>query len=668
MTTSRILYSKSFCPALAVLSIGQWAVNGQPRFETAGEADLHTPTQMNRLSLFVAMGCIVLAMGCEHQRKTQIPIIQAQFAASSDRGCVTLSNEELANSFDRMVIQVDTGTGFETFKTLQTAPLPDQDILLEEVPVETAAMRFIGCSMGQPRWVARSDVNVSESQKTKLTLRFGEPGAVNCFDLKDTDDVEFRTDWAWPSFLAGSMTLPDSADVLLLGGAQTYNSDEKRYAGTASSGWDVIGIDEHIYYDGFSRNQRFRRRDIGTVRIGPSIIKVDDGDRTGALLIGGAEAVRRNFSYKYGPLEPGLVENGQFQARCDPSRAPTFLDLSNGLLGAVSNPDNFVPRVLPAVASQGTETVIVGGLACQNGAYEPSDLIEVFDGTRIRTGQLDSPIFGATLTPLGPNRYLVWGYNARFQNSAPGWIIETGDTIRAVPFSLVNVRRDAQCGQYPPECVGWTETAYHAASRLPDRTDGHKQILISGGLSGTRMGADYRLVSSPGFSGSTCPANLFILAIGPDNRGDATPICIDADSPSAARAFHTSNTIGRGALIAGGWVLAEETNTYCSTDNDCAGGLCLAFRCTASMPNPSIMYDSNRWFAIDQVGRLAGHGRLAVGRFGHISRTTQSNSVIISGGSQSGSMANSTEYYLPPLPASICAAGLPSVNTSNPAE
>ena len=171
-------------------------------------------------------------------------------------------------------------------------------------------------------------MTIEEDVKTRVQLRFGAPGQSNCFQFKASDtDRQFVSDR--PSFLPASVVIPDTEQLLVIGGAQNF--DGELYTGDATAGWDVVGLDEFVYYKGIDRSANQASRPIDRVRIGAVAAVTTLGGRAGALVIGGAEAVNRRNNYQWGPFEPGqLSPNETLHPDVRPNDTPIFIDFGTG--------------------------------------------------------------------------------------------------------------------------------------------------------------------------------------------------------------------------------------------------------------------------------------------------------------------------------------------------
>ena len=71
-------------------------------------------------------------------------------------------------------------------------------------------------------------------------------------------------------------------------------------------------------------------------RVGPALVPFQKDGRNGAILVGGADAVKRSPRYAYGPFEPGIIGQSQFESECDPmASVMSFIDLDTGGLASV---------------------------------------------------------------------------------------------------------------------------------------------------------------------------------------------------------------------------------------------------------------------------------------------------------------------------------------------
>ena len=239
-----------------------------------------------------------------------------------------------------------------------------------------------------------------------------------------------------------------------------------------------------------------------------------------------------------------------------------------------------------------------------------------------------------TVTPIGPNRYLIWGRRWWRKAGPPTDRQQSNIGQSFTPTQQTNL---PLCDK-PYACSNTAcETAYHAATRINDRSadgqGGVAQVIISGGIVGHSNDNGQSLNLTPAFNAQAqAPGNLFVLAIGERGR-DFTPICFDGrPSPSPARAFHSSTRVGDEVIIAGGWVVGEdETFQACSLDasamnsNACGtGNTCVGYRCYLGQPGPGSFFESNAWYSLSallqpsaangQFLPTRGHGRLAKGR------------------------------------------------------
>ena len=206
-------------------------------------------------------------------------------------------------------------------------------------------------------------------------------------------------------------------------------------------------------------------------------------------------------------------------------------------------------------------------------------------------------MIGPTVTPIGPNRYLIWGFGVG--PGKPGHLLTVGNQISSESFTPTQQTNLPLCDK-PYACSNTAcETAYHAATRINDRSadgqGGVAQVLINGGIVGHDNDNGQSLNLTPAFNAQAqAPGNLLVLAIGERGR-DFTPICFDdRPSPSPARAFHSSTRVGDEVIIAGGWVVGEdETFQACSpaasamNSNACGtGNTCVGYRCYSGQPGP----------------------------------------------------------------------------------
>ena len=247
-----------------MLSIGRSPVNVHTSKAGEGARELRSLGRLSTACEYLATFALVAFFGCDPQPALLTPTIEVQFAAQSDRGCQPLSTAESVR-----VSTVSSRSQTAATPSRPTASSPpaqsNRDNLVAGVPIDSQRLRAVACDGEQPRWSAESAITIEEDVKTRVQLRFGAPGQSNCFQFKASDtDRQFFSDR--PSFLPASVVIPDTERLLVIGGAQNF--DGELYTGDATAGWDVLGLDEFVYYKGIDRAANQASRPIDRVRIG----------------------------------------------------------------------------------------------------------------------------------------------------------------------------------------------------------------------------------------------------------------------------------------------------------------------------------------------------------------------------------------------------------------
>ena len=199
----------------------------------------------------------------------------------------------------------------------------------------------------------------------------------------------------------------------------------------------------------------------------------------------------------------------QFESACDPM-APvmSFIDLDTGGLASVQGGATLIHRFLPGYASSENSSIIAGGLTCTGNQWTPTSRVDALSNGRIVTGELGAALIGATVTDLGSDTYLVWGYSIGDCGRSPGFLVQVSEDVKVRPLGGFDSTAGSTCAQPSSgQCRSWHATAFHTATRLDNAPDGSRRVLIVGGITGGNVLLNsLALPDSCGGNGSSCPS------------------------------------------------------------------------------------------------------------------------------------------------------------------
>ncbi|MCB9543729.1 MAG: hypothetical protein H6703_14950 [Myxococcales bacterium] len=516
----------------------------------------------------VCVGWLWVAAACAPAPGLEDASIEVRVAPLANDGCLGARPLALPAEVDAVVVERASAAGFEVVDRITPGGGP---LLLTGVAAGEAALRFVACAGSVPRFVASPEApRVDENGKSALTLHFKPIDRLGCTGTTQGPSYNRYAGLGRPRAFAATAPLDDGR-VLVVGGADTVAGDRLSVA-DPDAGWDVYSPGESLFLPGVDRARPLSPRAMKAPRVAAAAVRwrAPGASRDGVLVIGGAPAVARG-AFPFGPLRPadGLsAPDAEYFDPDDGSFAPLRFE------GA-----RLTPRFLAGVAVDGQRVVIVGGITAAN---EPSDVVEIIDGDRLRVlyvptdaererqasqGEIDARLarnvlLGPSVTAIGGGRFFVWAGDYNGCGAQPGWLLSLDPEPRIEPLTLDAPVAAPQCGE-PVGCRPWYPTAYHAATALP-AVDGEARVLVTGGVVVSSRG----LVNNPD-PGEACGPNAFVATVDAEAKRVAiTPVPVEGEAAAALkRAFHAAAPTSDGrVLIAGGWAHGGNATAFHAAD------------------------------------------------------------------------------------------------------
>lgn len=595
------------------------------------------------------------AVACEPDHETVTSALEVTVAPIANDGCsADIPSATLPERLDALVFRVQDSMNR---RVAEQRLLPaetsfeNRHVLLEQIPVGTdLRLSLYVCVGGEVNLYGRSaPVDISEDRKTPVSIRLRPVDKLSCTgnpsSVENTPYSAMERARVFPTVTG----LPDGT-VFISGGADNLEQGDQGVlmtVGALAHDYDVYNPIDTLFQPSIDRSAPEVGGRLKEGRIGGSSFAYQASDgRTGLFVFGGAKSVAF-LPTTMGPLVPtggGLpAVYAEFLEFRSESSTPVEVDpLALGL--ALTTRFAFATA---QDASTGT-IVIAGGLEYPGGVPTPSPLVEVINAGVLKVLILDRPRVGATLTPLGADRFLLWGGDLDDCGASPAVIIE--------PFGLTPLRTlPYQAVEPPPVCAApaanrtWWPTAFHAATSLGVGLDGTARVLITGGLELR----DSAIGQSPDIGGPLAAPNVIIVSLPMTNdmiRID--PVSVSPEvAPRLKRALHAATLVGSRVIVGGGWVRLNETIIGVSGAND------FVFLDFPALGPPVVSLAP----FISSIGRL-----------GHAQITTLDGTVLIAGGMTRREPAlypaAGGELYQPPLPDNPCVGtdappvlGLPEV-------
>lgn len=562
-------------------------------------------------------------------------------APLANDGCLGARPLELPAEIDGLVVERQGASGWEVVDRVAPGGGP---LLVTGIAAGEAGLRFVACAGATARYVAAPEVpSVAENGKIALTLHFKPIDRLACTGTTQGPSYNRYAGLGRPRAFAATAGLDDGR-VLVAGGADSVSGD-RMVVGEAAAGWDVYSPSESLFLPGVDRARPLEPRAMQAARVGAAAVRwrAPGADRDGVLVIGGAPGVARG-AFPFGPLRPtaGLS-----------SPEAEYFDAERGSFAALRFVDGaeLVPRFLAGVGvDEVGRVVVVGGITA---ADELSDRIEIIEGNRLRVlflptdagraeqasmGMIDARLarnvlIGASVTPIGEGRFLVWAGDYNGCGAQPGWLLSLDPEPQIEPLVVEGPVGAPVCGEMP-ECRPWYSTAYHAATPLAT-VEGRARVLVTGGVVVSSRG----LINNPD-PGAACGPNAFVAEVDvAGKRVVVVPVPVDAMVGEALkRALHAAAPAGEGqVLVAGGWTFGGNATAFNAADD------VLVYRDAVPVGGFEVRAD-----------------RLSAPRIGGIAAALPGGGVLLGGGLvRSGAefaVGSSAEVYTPPsVDATVCA-------------
>lgn len=588
-----------------------------------------------RVSTASAVGvwglCVLLHPGCASLDERDA-VVEVQVAPLVEGGCDEGPQSGLPGEIDAVVIERADGDGWQR---VDRVPAGGGELVLTRVEAGDAALRLVACAGQTPRLVAEpGPIRVDEAGKSALTVSFKPTGRLACAGTGLGPDYDRFAGPARPRAFAVAAPIGPGR-VLVAGGADTVQG-ARLSVRDAAAGWEVYDAAEALFLPGVDRATPLDPRPLGAARVAAEAVvwRAPGASRDGVLVLGGAPAVSQG-RFPFGPLAPpdGVTAGA------------VYFDPDRGSFGPVKF--DGVALATRFMAGTGVDeagrVVRVGGI---NEANDPSDRVELIAGGALSTiqlpvdperqAQVEAGVFdvrlarnvlvGASVTPIGEGRFLVWGGDYNGCGAQPGWLVSTTPALAVEALTIEGPEPAPTCGD-PVVCRSWYSTGYHAAARLAPGAGGEARVLITGGLPlGSR-----NVVGSPD-PGAMCAPNAFVVGVDPAAKtariepvGVAEPV-----AGALKRALHRAVVFDGAVMLVGGWV---------------AGADPAGFEGTAEV----VRYD-DAGGVFEVIGDQLGAARL-----GGFAAAVPGGGAVFGGGVRGGAVLDSAEIYTPTLPGAVCA-------------
>jgi len=565
-------------------------------------------------------------------------------AALSVTGCEEPARTGLPDEVTRLEVQVINANEklvFETTLTREANDFGAGTVLLERIPVgEDARLLVYGCTKDDKlAWLGRSGpLTIRENRKARTSIVLRQPETLSCTGTGLGPDFDRHATLQRPRAFAAVTTLSDGR-ILLAGGASRFTGIAARgnlQTDPADADVDVFDPATTLFSPSLHRGWVTPGDRLLHPRIGGRAATLA-GDPTALAFIGGDTTVSWKAG-NYGPLAPtgsALIDGptGFFVERWETSTEAGAELRSTVELG-------LVPRFMPATAyDESLDTLVIAG-GVELGATGPNARLDILTGRTLRTFPLDQPRAGASLTPLGDGRFLLWGGNVSDCGERPALLI---DTREAMPLRPLPVEAEEPAPRCPAASVNrtWWVTGWHSATRLRLEADGTVVILIVGGLEVRGIGFE----QTPNIGGDTGTPNVFRVTIPPTrDRVFIDPVLVPAHlTLLMKRALHPAVLLGDRVFVGGGW--GGRIGSF--------NGLYALDSMVALRLKPGTA-DIQQW----EAGAAM---QFETGRIGHAMVATREGTLLIAGGvrhvEDGGEVLDTAEVFVPRPRTDPCAAG-----------
>jgi len=516
------------------------------------------------------LGCFgVLLAGCAPEGERAAVDLRVERAALANADCAAAKPlTGLPEEAEAVVVVVSDARGVPSFSG---EPIPvtaelraGRTALIERVPVgESQQVALHVCAAGKTAWYGATRATISENRKQPVTLRLRPVGFTSCTGAtRDAQSAAYAGP-ARPRAFGLVAPLTDGR-VFFGAGASTVSQGGASALLTATpleADYDAYDPRDTLFDPAIDRTSPEVSNRLRVERVAGHALPAADG-ASGLILLGGARSVAWSAG-DFGPLLPEALAT-PFAEYFDLER-----EVSTAIRGPLGEP--LRSRFLPAVGTdpETLTSVLVGGIEYVNSVATPSSLLEVLKGRTVFSLDLAPARVGATVTPLGGERFLVWGGDLADCGASPGALIDLRSPNPVQSITLQSAVPPPSCGA-PGGGRPWWTTGFHVAARLPDLADGARRVLIVGGLEVLQG----KLESGPLIGGPDAPANAFVLTLppppapvaGPFDSPDAgvsapttqrvvlQPLTLDAATAAALkRIWHGVSLVGETVVVSGGW-------------------------------------------------------------------------------------------------------------------
>jgi hypothetical protein len=506
--------------------------------------------------------CLALALlaGCSESPEGAAGI-DVRHAALSSAGCQSQPVlAGLPDAVERLVVEVVGDDGLPGEPIVFTRGEDDlglRELLLQKIPVaEKARLQMYACTAAGLGWYGASPpFAIAENAKTSATVTLRPVERLSCTGTGLDADHDAYAVLARPRAFPAVAALPDGR-IFVGGGASKSSVTGMIGAGNlllaelSEADYEAYDPISTLFAPAFHRGWGAGETRTMRARIAGAAFAVGTAEAPGVLLVGGRSEVSWSNG-TYGPL--GV-----------PSASSVFAPFAEYLDVATENSapvlsatgQGLVPRFLPATAQDPvTRTVVVVGGLEFDPAPTPSVWVDLISGNGLRSFPLAQARIGATVTPLGDDRFLVWGGDVTDCGAAPAVLIDARQAAPVRPLGLDAALPASSC-----QSVGtprdWWVTAWHAATALGAAADGTQHVLVTGGMEVLQD----KVEQTPEIGMPGSPPNVLELIVSADlTQIRVQPVTLPPPgdtvdvAPLLRRAMHSALLVRDRIFIGGGW-------------------------------------------------------------------------------------------------------------------
>jgi hypothetical protein len=612
-----------------------------PRIKSARDKGLRAC-----LALGLATGCADSSGGAA--------ALAVQHAALSSAGCQSKPVlAGLPDAVERLIVEVvgDDGLPGEpiTF-TRGEDDLGLRELLLEKIPVaEKARLQMYACTAGGLGWYGASPpFAIEENAKTSATVTLRPVERLSCTGTGLGNDHDDFAVLSRPRAFPAAAALPDGR-IFVGGGASKTSVTGMIGAGSlllaelSEADYEVYDPISTLFAPALHRGWSAGEPRSMRARIAGAAYPVGTVEAPGVLLIGGRSEVSWSNG-TYGPL--GVPSAASIFAPF-----AEYLDVTTetSVMVRSATGQGLVPRFLPATAQDPvTRTVVVVGGLEFDPAPTPSVWVDLISGNGLRSFPLAQARIGATVTPLGDDRFLVWGGDVTDCGATPAVLIDARQPAPVRPLGLDAALPASSC-QTVGTARDWWVTAWHAATPLGAAADGTQHVLITGGMEVLQD----KVEQTPEIGQPGSPPNVLELIVSADlSQVHVQPVALPPPgdtvdvAPLLRRAMHAALLVRDRIFIGGGWSVGANGTVAVIARSEL-----VTARVDYTTRGPADFQAS-----LDLTLSEARLGPAMVG--------TSDGSVLFAGGFRYGDLgavvSDTAEVFVPAPTRDLCAGGVPN--------